>query len=184
MQEMAENRSVNIRFKKDMDTECVIRTVKVFQFLCPVVDIRMHSRIQRIMPDKAHNISVTDGARFPGRKTVTPVEKRGKECHRIIFMHMSAQVFLVKDMGRRAVEENVRSLLPEIVAVRIFADGGVLHPDLFSDLFPKQIMCTKSRHCRYPPSSSKCCPVNYLKFVKIIIQQLFVVVNSFFNNIL
>lgn len=135
MQAMAEHSRVDVSFEQDMDAECVIGAVDVLQFLRAEMDIWVHCRVERVMPDEAHNVRVTNRACLFGRETVAPVEERGEECHRVCRVHMPAQMFFVENVRRRTVEENVRTLLSEIVAVRVAEYGGVVCAEFFFYFF-------------------------------------------------
>ena len=119
MKEVTKQGVVDIRLKEYMVAEIIQLTTLILHVLRSVIDIGMHCAVKCVMPYKSRNVGVGNQSVFFCHHTVSCIDKRMDKCVILALMNYASDILLIEDRRRSIVEEYVRTLQTDMIALRI-----------------------------------------------------------------
>lgn len=92
------------------------------RFFCTIMNVRMCDGVQSIVADKAEDIRIGDAFGVGCDKAVSGIYKIDEKVQNTFLVQDYSDIFLMYDMGRKCVKEDIRSLKSGIerVSVRVY----------------------------------------------------------------
>ena len=119
---MTQHVYVDIRFQKDVAAERIVRVCPGEEF-GPIMDIGVHRGIQAMVSQKPKDVCICDPSLVMLPKMVPGINQRGKKGIAVCVVNVYSDIGTVQEVGRQAIEENVRTLQSQVVCFRVLSCG-------------------------------------------------------------